>query len=121
MILYSVGDIVKITHNKYYNKELSNHVCFVEQVLGNSLDRFIKYSLYALEKPIKPKLSCDTPYWYVGDILQSCLEPYSVKCECCNDLINNMPIEAIEEYPHFIYPTDKDKILLRMKKQENLK
>ena len=121
--LFSVGDIVKIVPNhkpfsrgltmKYpHGKELIDHVCFVEQVLGD------RYSLYALEKPVKRKWLDES--WYVGDLLESCLEPHSIKCEDCNDLINKMPFNAIGEYKHFIYPEDLNKILLRIKEQEDL-
>jgi hypothetical protein len=121
--LFSVGDIVKIVPNhkpfsygltmKYpHGKELINHVCFVEQVLGD------RYSLYALEKPVKRKWSDE--YWYVGDLIESCLEPHSIKCEDCNELINKMPLDAIKEYKHFIYPEDAGDILLRIKEQEDL-
>ena len=121
--LFKVGDIVKIVPNhkpysigitrKYpHGKELINHVCFVEQVLGD------RYSLYALEKPVKRKWLDES--WYVGDLIESCLEPCSIKCEDCNDLINKMPINAIKEYIHFIYPEDTGDILLRIKEQEDL-
>ena len=121
--LFSVGDIVKIVPNhkpfsrgltmKYpHGKELINHVCFVEQVLGD------RYSLYAIEKPVKRKWSDES--WYIGDLLESCLEPHSIKCEDCNDLINKMPFNAIKEYKHFIYPEDIGDMLLRMKEQEDL-
>jgi hypothetical protein len=120
---FAVGDIVKIVPNhkpftrdltmKYpHGKELINHVCFVEQVIGD------RYSLYALEKTVKRKWSDES--WYVGDLLESCLEPCSIKCEDCNDLINKMPFNAIEEYKHFLYPEDMNKMLLRIKEQENL-
>ena len=120
---FAVGDIVKIVPNhkpftrdltmKYpHGKELINHVCFVEQVIGD------RYSLYALEKTVKRKWSDES--WYVGDLLESCLEPYSIKCEDCNDLINKIPFNAIEEYKHFLYPEDMNKMLLRIKEQENL-
>jgi hypothetical protein len=121
--IFEVGDIVKIVPNhkpftrdltmKYpHGKELINHVCFVEQVIGD------RYSLYALEKTVKRKWSDES--WYVGDLLESCLEPCSIKCEDCNDLINKMPFNAIEEYKHFLYPEDMNKMLLRIKEQENL-
>jgi len=121
--LFSVGDIVKIVPNhkpfsrgltmKYpHGKELINHVCFVEQVLGD------RYSLYAIEKPVKRKWSDES--WYIGDLLESCLEPHSIKCEDCNDLINKMPFNAIEEYKHFIYPEDIGNIILRIKEQDDL-
>jgi len=121
--LFSVGDIVKIVPNhkpfsygltmKYpHGKELINHICFIEQVLGE------RYSLYALEKPVKRKWSDES--WYVGDLIESCLEPHSIKCEDCNDLINKMPLNAIKEYKHFIYPEDTGDILLRIKEQEDL-
>jgi len=121
--IFEVGDIVKIVPNhrpfsrnitrKYpHGKELINQVCFVEQILGD------RYSLYALEKPAKPRLRLDKPYWYIGDILESCLEPCSIKCEDCNDLINKMPLEAIKEYKHFIYETDTNKILSEMREQQ---
>ena len=120
---FAVGDIVKIVPNhkpftrdltmKYpHGKELINHVCFVEQVIGD------RYSLYALEKTVKRKWSDES--WYVGDLLESCLEPCSIKCEDCNDLINKMPFNAIGEYKHFLYPEDMNKMLLRIKEQENL-
>ena len=121
--IFAVGDIVKIVPNhkpftrnlsiKYpHGKELIDHVCFVEQVI---IDR---YSLYALEKPVKRKWSDKS--WYVGDLLESCLEPCSIKCEDCNDLINKMPINAIKEYKHFIYPEDVGNMLLRIKEQDDL-
>ena len=121
--IFAVGDIVKIVPNhkpftrnlsiKYpHGKELIDHVCFVEQVIGD------RYSLYALEKTVKRKWSDKS--WYVGDLLESCLEPCSIKCEDCNDLINKMPINAIKEYPHFIYPEDAGNMLLRIKEQDDL-
>ena len=121
--IFAVGDIVKIVPNhkpftrylsmKYpYGKELIDHVCFIEQVIGD------RYSLYAIEKPVKRKWSDES--WYVGDIIESCLEPHSIKCEDCNDLINKMPLNAIKEYKHFIYPEDTGDILLRIKEQEDL-
>jgi len=121
--IFAVGDIVKIVPNhkpfsygltmKYpHGKELINHICFIEQVLGE------RYSLYALEKPVKRKWSDES--WYVGDLIESCLEPHSIKCEDCNDLINKMPLNAIKEYKHFIYPEDTGDILLRIKEQEDL-
>ena len=120
---FAVGDIVKIVPNhkpftrhlsiKYpHGKELIDHVCFVEQVIGD------RYSLYALEKTVKRKWSDKS--WYVGDLLESCLEPCSIKCEDCNDLINKMPINAIKEYKHFIYPEDVGNMLLRIKEQDDL-
>ena len=120
--IFAVGDIVKIVPNhkpfsrgltmKYpHGKELINHVCFIEQVLND------RYSLYSLEKPVKRLHDFN---WYVGDLLESCLEPCSIKCEDCNDLINKMPINAIEEYKHFIYPEDAGNILLRIKEQDDL-
>ena len=119
--ILEVGDIVKIVPNhrpfsrnitrKYpHGKELINQVCFIEEILGD------RYSLYALEKPSKTLIHRQS--WYIGDILGSCLEPSSIKCEDCNDLINKMPLEAIREYKHFIYETDMDKILRRMRYQE---
>jgi len=121
--IFVVGDIVRIVPNhkpytsgitrKYpHGKELINHICFIEEVIGD------RYSLYALEKPAKRKFSDES--WYVGDLLESCLEPYSLKCVDCNDLINKMPIDGIKEYRHFIYPEDVGNILLRIKEQENL-
>lgn len=121
--IFAVGDIVKIVPNhkpytrnlsiKYpHGKELINHVCFVEQVLGD------RYSLYAIEKPVKRKWSDES--WYVGDLIESCLEPCSIKCEDCNDLINKMPFNAIKDYKHFIYPEDLNKMLRRMKAQDDL-
>ena len=121
--IFAVGDIVKIITNhkpytrnlsiKYpHGKELINHVCFVEQVLGD------RYSLYAIEKPVKRKWSYES--WYVGDLIESCLEPHSIKCEDCNDLINKMPFNAIKDYKHFIYPEDLNKMLRRMKAQDDL-
>ena len=140
--IFAVGDIVKIVPNhkpysrgitrKYPHskqKENTGLVCFVEQSLGD------RYSLYALEKPVKPcpekcnhdlckgidplgnYINCQ---WYYGDTLESCLEPCSIKCEDCNDLINKMPFNSIKEYKHFIYPEDMNKMLLRIKEQENL-
>jgi hypothetical protein len=130
--IFAVGDIVKIVPNhkpfsygltmKYpHGKELINHICFVEQVLGE------RYSLYALEKPVKRKcrldwstgLMCQDESWYVGDLLESCLEPCSIKCEDCNDLINKMPFNAIGEYKHLSWQ-EKNKMLLRIKEQEDL-
>ena len=120
--IFEVGDIVKIVPNhrpftvstmKYpHGKELINQVCFVEEILGD------RYSLYALEKPAKPRLRLDKPYWYIGDILGSCLEPHSVKCSDCDTYFNKMALEAIREYKHFIYETDMEEILCRMKQQE---
>ena len=140
---FAVGDIVKIVPNhkpysrgitrKYpHSKQKENIglVCFVEQVVGND-----RYSLYALEQPVKPcpekcnhdlckgidelgnSINCE---WYYGDTLESCLEPCSIKCEDCNDLINKMPINAIKEYKHFIYPEDVGNMLLRIKEQDDL-
>jgi len=138
--IFEVGDIVKIVPNhkpysrgitrKYpHSKQKENIglVCFVERSLGD------RYSLYALEQPVKPcpekcnhdlckgidelgnSINCQ---WYYGDILESCLEPCSIKCEDCNDLINKMPLEAIKEYKHFIYETDTNKILSEMREQQ---
>ena len=101
-------------------------MCFVEQVVGND-----RYSLYALEQPVKPcpekcnhdlckgidelgySINCE---WYYGDTLESCLEPCSIKCEDCNDLINKMPLEAIRQYKHFIYPDDKKNNIIDYRK-----
>ena len=128
--IFEVGDIVKIVPNhKPYSRGLTmkyphskqkeniDLVCFVEQVVCND-----RYSLYALEKPMKPGkiFKHDKPQWYVGDLLESCLEPCSIKCEDCNDLINKMPINAIKEYKHFIYPEDVGNMLLRIKEQDDL-
>jgi len=129
--IFAVGDIVRIVPNhKPYSRGLTmkyphskqkeniDLVCFVEQVVCND-----RYSLYALEKPMKPSklFKHDKPQWYVGDLLESCLEPYSIKCEDCNDLINKMPLEAIRQYKHFIYPDDKKIILSIIENQEDLK
>ena len=121
--IFAVGDIVKIVRNhkpftrgltmKYpHGKELIDHVCFIEQVIGD------RYSLYALEKPVKRKWSDKS--WYVGDLLESCLDPCSLKCEDCNDMINKIPLNAIGEYNHFIYPEDMNNMLMRIKEHENL-
>jgi len=126
---FAVGDIVKIVPNhKPYSRGLTmkyphskqkeniDLVCFVEQVVCND-----RYSLYALEKPMKrTNFHSDKPEWYVGDLLESCLEPCSIKCEDCNDLINKMPINSIKEYKHFIYPEDVGNMLLRIKEQDDL-
>ena len=107
---FEVGDIVKIVSNhkpfsrgltmKYpHGKERLDHICFIEQVLGD------RYSLYALEKPIKIKYSNDS--WYVGDILGSCLE-----------YVRKITTEELENYKHFIYSDDLEKILCRIKQQE---
>ena len=120
--IFAVGDIVKIVPNhkpfsrgltmKYpHGKELINHVCFIEQVLND------RYSLYSLEKPVKRLHDFN---WYVGDLLESCLEPCSIKCEDCNDLIIKMPLEAIREYKHFIYSDDKEIISSLIKNQKDL-
>lgn len=118
---FEVGDIVKIVSNhkpfsrnitkKYpHGKELINQVCFVEQVLGD------RYSLYALEKPsktlidVKPTLKNLPKYrqsWYIGDILESCLE-----------YVRKITTEELENYKHFIYSDDLEKILCRIKQQE---
>ena len=120
--IFEVGDIVKIVPNhrpftvstmKYpHGKELINQVCFVEQLLGD------RYSLYALEKPAKSRYKELNEKWYLGDILGSCLEPYSIKCNDCDTYFNKMALEAIREYKHFIYETDMEEILCRMKQQE---
>ena len=121
---FAVGDIVRIVpnHKPYTNgitrkyphgKELINHICFIEEVIGD------RYSLYALEKPAKRKFSDES--WYVGDLLESCLEPCSIKCEDCNDLIIKMPLEAIREYKHFIYSDDKEIISSLIKNQKDLR
>ena len=140
--IFEVGDIVKIVPNhrpftrstmKYpHGKELINQVCFVEQLLGD------RYSLYALEKPAKSRYKELNEKWYLGDILGSCLEPHTVKfnkdeetgkfieiihsAEDSGDqgflMSNKMALEAIREYKHFIYKTDMEEILCRMKQQE---
>ena len=120
--LFSVGDIVKIVPNhkpfsrgltmKYpYGKELINHVCFVEQVLGD------RYSLYVIGKPVSREELRES--WYVGDLLESCLEPCSIKCEDCNDLINKMPFNAIGEYKHLSWQ-EKNKIMTAKFKSSNI-
>ena len=102
--IFEIGDIVKIVPNhrpfsirdltmKYpHGKERLDHICFIEQVLGD------RYSLYALEKP---------HWWYVGDILGSCLE-----------YVRKITTEELENYKHFIYSDDLEKILCRIKQQE---
>jgi len=108
---FEVGDIVKIVPNhrpfsirdltmKYpHGKERLDHICFIEQVLGD------RYSLYALEKPIKIKYSNNS--WYVGDILGSCLK-----------YVRKITTKELENYKHFIYSDDLEKILCRIKQQE---
>jgi len=140
---FAVGDIVRIVPNhkpytsgitrKYpHGKELINHICFIEEVIGD------RYSLYALEKPAKSRYKELNEKWYLGDILGSCLEPHTVKfnkdeetgkfieiihsAEDSGDqgflMSNKMALEAIREYKHFIYKTDMEEILCRMKQQE---
>ena len=127
---FAVGDIVKIVPNhkpysrgitrKYpHSKQKENIglVCFIEQVVGND-----RYSLYALEQPVKPcpekcnhdlckgidelgnPINCQ---WYYGDILGSCLE-----------YVRKITTEELENYKHFIYSDDLECVLCRIKQQK---
>ena len=115
--IFTVGDIVRIVPNhkpysrgitrKYpHGKELINHICFVEQVLGD------KCSLYAIGKiGIDKKIK----NWYIGDILESCLER-----QAFFGLIHlsEDDFSFIRKYKHFIYPDDMDNMINRMKENE---
>jgi len=127
---FEVGDIVKIVSNhkpfsrsyitnKYpHSKQKENLglLCFVEHSLPD------RYSLYALEQPVKPcpekcnhdlckgidelgnPINCQ---WYYGDILGSCLE-----------YVRKITTEELENYKHFIYSDDLEYVLCRIKQQK---
>ena len=139
---FEVGDIVRIVPNhkpfsrsyitrKYpHSKQKENIglVCFVEQVIGD------RYSLYALEQPVRPcpekcnhdlckgidelgnHINCQ---WYYGDILGSCLE--HILNEFVQDKILHLSEDSVRNYKHFIYPDDMDRMINRMKSNEVVK
>ena len=136
---FEVGDIVRIVPNhkpssrsyitrKYpHSKQKENIglICFVEQVIGD------RYSLYALEQPVRPcpekcnhdlckgidelgnKINCQ---WYYGDTLGSCLEHYEIIGKTMH-----LSEDDIKNYKHFIYPDDMDRMINRIKSNEDLK